>query len=203
MEFIKIGLRVYKNQWLDSWVPLYYCSLFIFAIWASLSRWQPLARMGYSFITMGGIAAAVFFTLYPSTSLAIFPIWHPSSIHSFLYHLIMFCTGILFLMKKLYVPKKSDAVLYFVFILIACIPSLILNENYGTNCMFLNHAFQLPILDPIINYSKKLYIAVVFLAQASLMFWGNYLLYLGLPKLTQKINKKLKKENDVCGHSST
>ncbi|MBR2343086.1 MAG: hypothetical protein IKA64_02420 [Clostridia bacterium] len=43
-ELIKIGLRIYKHQSPDSWVPLYYCSLFIFAVWAALAPWEPLRR---------------------------------------------------------------------------------------------------------------------------------------------------------------
>lgn len=194
MEIAKISIRIYKNQWYDSWLPLYYCSLFIFAIWASVSPFRPLSRMGNAYITMGGVAAAVFFTFYPSTSLAIFPIWHPAAIHSFVYHLIMFYTGILILTKKDYVPDKRDSIGYFIFILAACLISLPLNLNLGTNCMFLNHAFKLPIMEPIINFSKPLYMLVVFLAQGSLMFWGNYLLYLYVPKLITKIKNKKRKE---------
>lgn len=187
MEIVKISLRIYKDQWYDSWVPLYYCSLFIFAIWLSFVPCRFLSRTGYAFITMGGILVSVFFTFYPSTSLAIFPIWHPAAIHSFVYHLIMFYTGVLVLMKREFVPEAKDSVGYFVFIFLACLPSLLLNLRLGTNCMFLNHAFKLPILEPIINYSKPLYIAVVFIAQGVLMFWFNYMLYRRLPHVAERI----------------
>ncbi len=182
MEVIKIGIRIYKNQWYDSWVPLYYCSLFIFAVWASLAKWRPLRRMGMAYIVMGGIIASVFFTFYPSTSLAIFPLWHPATMHSFTFHLIMFYSGVLMIMKHEYTPESCDALYYFIFITAACIPSVILNAKFGTNCMFLNHAFKLPIMEPIINYSKPLYMLIVFLGQAVLMFWGNYLIFLGAKK---------------------
>ena len=38
MEIIKIVIRVYKQQSPDSWLPLYFCSLFIFAMWLSLFK---------------------------------------------------------------------------------------------------------------------------------------------------------------------
>ncbi len=190
MEIAKIGIRVYKNQWYDSWVPLYYCSLFIFAVWASLARWEPLRRMGSAFITMGGIAASVFFTFYPSTSLAIFPLWHPAAIHSFIFHFLMFYTGILMLAKGEYTPDRGDSLLYFIFILAACIPSVVLNSRLGTNCMFLNHAFKLPIMEPIINYSKPLYMLLVFIGQSILMFWGNYFMFFGVKKIIASKRKK-------------
>lgn len=177
LEIVKISLRVYKGQGADSWVPLYYCSLFIFAIWLSLCKKDWLNRIGYSYITMGGATASVFFTFYPSTSLALYPLLHPSSIHSFLYHWIMCYTGLLLLMKGRYAPTAKDAVYYFIFIFIACIPSYILNETIGTNCMFLRHAFKLPILEGVLNTSKWLYMAIVFLAQAVGMYWLNYGIY--------------------------
>ncbi len=185
MEILKISLRILKNQWYDSWIPLYFCSLYIFAIWLTFVKYEPLKRMGYAYITMGGIVASAFFIIYPSTSLGIFPIWHPASMHSFIYHLIMLYTGILILVKKEYVPRPKDSLLYFVFILCACIPSVYLNEAIGTNCMFLRHAFKLPILEPIINYSKYLYMLIVFFAQSILMFWGNYFFY-NIPKIIKK-----------------
>ena len=89
MEIVKISLRVYKGQGPDDWMPLYFCSLFLFAVWLALANNKALRDMGYAFMTMGGIAAAVFFIFYPTTSLNLFPIWHPASIHSFVYHGIM------------------------------------------------------------------------------------------------------------------
>lgn len=177
MEIAKVSLRIFKNQWYDSWVPLYYCSLFIFAIWCTFAKVDFIRKMGFAYITMGGIIASAFFMLYPSTSLAIYPALHPSVMHSFIYHLVMFYTGLMILITREYEPQSFDALPYFCLILLASVPSVFLNESLGTNCMFLRHAFKLPILEPIINYSKYLYMAVVFLAQSSLMFWGNYLFY--------------------------
>ena len=98
-------------------------------------------------------------------------------------------TGILFLWKKRYVPKAKDALGYFVFITLACVVAYFLNENVGTNCMFLRHAFKLPFLEGILKASKWLYIAVVALAQSVAMFWANF----GLYKLFEKLCKKGRK----------
>ena len=109
VEVIKITLRIAKGGGTDTWIPLYYCSLFIYAIWMTRSKKEWLSRMGYAYITMGGILAAILFTHYPSTSLAIYPALHPASIHSLLYHSLMAFVGILVLWKKQYEPKKKDA----------------------------------------------------------------------------------------------
>lgn len=186
LEIIKVYTRIRGGEGPDSWVPLYYCSLFIFAIWFSLSKWEPLKRAGQAYITMGGILAAIVFTIYPSTSLAMYPLLHPSTIHSFVYHLIMCCTGLLFLRKRIYVPQKKDALYYFIFLFIACIPSVYLNETIGTNCMFLRHPFHLPLLQPLMESSKPLYMLLVCVAQSVLMFWFNYGLYFLFKKREEK-----------------
>ena len=174
VEVIKITLRIAKGGGTDTWIPLYYCSLFIYAIWMTRSKKEWLSRMGYAYITMGGILAAILFTLYPSTSLAIYPALHPASIHSLLYHCLMAFVGILVLWKKQYEPKKKDALIYFIFILIACVIGYFVNEWVHSNCMFLHNAFKLPILDDLLQRSHAAYIVVVVLAQSVVMLWLNY-----------------------------
>ena len=176
-EVVKITLRIMKGGGTDSWIPLYYCSLFIYAIWMCCSKVEWLSRMGYAYMTMGGILAATLFTLYPSTSLAILPAWHPGSLHSLLYHTTMAFVGLLILIKKLYVPRAKDAIPYGVFILLACIVGYFINEWTGSNCMFLHNAFNLPLLGDLLTYSHLLYMLVVGVAQASLMFWANFGIY--------------------------
>ena len=56
MEIIKISLRFYKGQGPDDWMPLYFCSLFLFAVWLALAKPGFLQTTGYAFMTMGGIA---------------------------------------------------------------------------------------------------------------------------------------------------
>lgn len=177
LEVIKISSRIRKGYGPDSWVPLYYCSLFIFSIWLSLCRWEPASRAGYAFITMGGILAAVGFTLYPSTSLGMYPLLHLSTLHSFLYHLIMCYMGILLLKKDCYRPQKRDSLYYFLFVLSACIAALFLNDAIGTNCMFLSHPFGLPMLQPIRDHCHILYILIAILGQSVALFWLHYGLY--------------------------
>ena len=177
VEVIKITLRVLKESGTDSWIPLYYCSLFIYAVWMSRSKVEWLSRMGYAYMTMGGILAACLFTLYPSTSLALYPAWHPASLHSLLYHTVMAFTGLLILWKKQYVPRAKDGILYAAFVLLACVIGFFINEWVHSNCMFLHYAFKLPILDDLLEFSHPLYILVVVLAQAAGMFWANFGLY--------------------------
>ena len=174
MEIAKISIRVYKGQGPDDWMPLYFCSLFLFAVWLALSKPKVLKTAGYAFMTMGGVAAAIFFIFYPTTSLNLFPIWHPASIHSFVYHWIMLYLGLLVLLKGLYVPRPHHALHYGVFVLAACFAAYFFNEWLGCNCMFLHSAFGLAFLEGILARSHAVYIVIVSLAQSVGLFWLSF-----------------------------
>lgn len=194
MEIIKIAIRIYKGQSGDSWIPLYFCSLFIFAIWLSFSKNKFLQNLGYSFMAFGGILGSVAFTIFPSTSLLIFPIWHPASLHSFFYHWLMFYSGVLIMMKSLYKPEIKHSLYYFVFISIACIVAYIINSQLGTNMMFISNPFGMEILDRLFETSKLLYRFLAYLAQSVLIFWAGYsIVYLAIFK---NIKKKEEDSNE-------
>lgn len=177
LEIIKIAVRIRGNEGPDSWIPLYYCSLFIFAAWFSVSPWKPLRTAGLSYMTMGGIAASIFFVFYPSTALGMYPLFHPSTLHSLLYHLIMCYCGLLVLQKRLYIPRKRDLTLYAIFVFTACVLAVPVNALLGTNCMFLAHPFGLPFLDVLQKTSKPLYMLIVAFAQSVCMFCACYQAY--------------------------
>ncbi len=177
VEIVKIVVRIRKGLGPDSWMPLYYCSLFLYAIWLIQIPVKFFRRAGYAYLTMGGILGSVFFVFYPSTSLGMYPLISTASFHSFFFHLVMSYSGILVLWKGEYRPEKRDSIGYFLFIMIACCLAMVCNANLGTNCMFLRHPFGLPILQPILDASRSMYLLLVCLAQSSAMFWLNYGLY--------------------------
>ena len=188
VEVVKIGLRVYKKQPPNDWMPLFYCSLFLFAVWFAFCKWEPLRRTGYAFMAMGGIAAAAFYIVYPSTGLGMYPLWHPAALHGIAYHFVMCYTGLLLLLKGEYRPTVTDSLYYCIFIVAACIPSYFFNEWLGSNCMFLHNAFGLPVLDRILVRSHAAYIAIVVFGQAVAMYWLNY----GLYRLALRLQEKRK-----------
>ena len=194
MEIVKIAIRIYKGDAPRSWIPLYYCSLFIFAIWCACSKNTFFQNLGYSFMVFGGIVAAIVFTIYPSTSLMIFPIWHPGSIHSLIYHWLMFYSGVLVLMKSLYKPQPKHAVHYFIFVSIACVAAVVVNHFLGTNMMLLRNPIRVEILDKIYNASHGLYIFLAYIAQSVLIYWTSYAIYFFAIKIC---NKKIKIHKSV------
>lgn len=203
VEIVKIIYRSGHGQPPCDWVPLYYCSLFIFASWFCNFKNPMLRAVGCSFVTMGGILAAIIFIVYPSTSINIYPLWHFESWWSYLYHLLMFTSGIIMMTSGYYRPKKEHAVHYFVFIVLATIPSVVINILVeDVNCLFLKDAYELPILTQICEFSPFLYGLIAFIGQAVLMFWGNFAIYNGILKLIKKISAKRGNKSEASANTN-
>ena len=192
MEIVKIALRVYKGQPPDDWIPFYYCGLFIFAIWFSVTDSKILSTVGNAYITMGAIMAGIIFTIYPSTSLALFPVWHLASIHAAIYHGAMIYLGVLTLMNQRYVPQKSHFRYYFCHISVVCVISIVLNRYLGTNYMFLDNPFGIPLLTELNEWCSPIYMIIAWFGQSTVLYWFNYGCY--------RLSEKRKKKNEGLIH---
>ena len=115
--------------------------------------------------------------IFPSTAIGLFPIWHPSSIFSLIYHLTMVYFGIMLLWKKVYVPKMKHLFHYFTLILIASAISLILNHTLDANCMFLRHAYGLGVLQSISDSHPVIYAISAIFAQGVLAYSAGVGIY--------------------------
>ena len=173
MEIIKIAIRLYKGERGDAWIPLYFSSLFMYAIWLSLVNNKILQTTGRVFLAYGCTVAGTFFVLYPSTSLLLFPIWHPASLHSLIYHWLMLYVGILTLTKR-YRPKAIHFVHYFVFVAVFSSAAATVNRFLDTNLMFLSNPFGFSFLEKIVAFSPLLYALIAFSAQGVVLFWAAY-----------------------------
>ena len=186
MEVVKIGLRVYKGQSPDDWIPFYFCGLFLFALWFSMTRSQILSTVGNTYITMGAIMAGLIFTVYPSTSLALFPVWHPASIHAAVYHGAMMYMGALTLMNHRYVPENSHYKYYCSYITVVCLISIVLNRYLGTNCMFLDNPFGMPLLSELNEWCPPIYKLLAWFGQSTVLYWFD----IGAYRLISRRSKK-------------
>lgn len=143
LEVVRIGfaLTYTKPFDLNGYMPLYFCSLFLYAgIFSSFAK-GFLKRMGDVFIATGGILGGLVFLIFPSTSLSLFPAFHFMSIHSFIYHGFMVYLGILVNITDYVTLKKNDLVYYATLVGVLCFICLPLNRIFGSNLMFLSDAF--------------------------------------------------------------
>jgi hypothetical protein len=117
---------------LNTWVPLYFCSIGMFAGLLSGFATGALQHIGDVFLATGGLIGGICFLLYPSSSLMIYPSYHFLSIHSFLYHGVLTYMGILINRSGLYQLKMDDLKVYAMYVLGFCALAWIINANKGT-----------------------------------------------------------------------
>lgn len=132
LEAFKIIYSISLNSLyeVNSYLPLYYCSMLIYACLLSSFGKGKFQRAGDVFLMVGSVIGGVVFILYPSTSLPTYPAFHILSIHSFLYHGIMVYLGTL-LNKTRYIKLEKKDIKYFASLIgVLCIIAFIINNIF-------------------------------------------------------------------------
>lgn len=132
LEVIKIIYSMLVNSLHDveTYLPLYYCSMLLYAGLLSSFGKGKLKKIGDVFLMTGSVIGGIVFIIYPSTSLPRYPAFHILSIHSFLYHGIMVYLGLL-LNSARYIELKKEDIKYFAsFVGMLCIIALIVNNIF-------------------------------------------------------------------------
>ncbi len=101
LEIIRMSWNVVAaDGWYakDVW-PLYTCGIFVI-IFPFYAFNTPFKKWTEGFIALGAMLAGVVFLLFPSTGLAIFPLWHLNTIISSIMHLMMAVIGAIFFFDR-------------------------------------------------------------------------------------------------------
>jgi hypothetical protein len=100
-ELLRMGWNVFAS---DGWNanavwPLYTCGIFVivFPFYAFKSRYQ---RHVEGFIGLGAMLSGIAFLIFPSTGLAMFPLWHINTFISTIMHWIMAIIGAVFFFDR-------------------------------------------------------------------------------------------------------
>lgn len=188
LEGIKIAYNfAYGYTTPDAWVPLAFCSLFIYATWFAGFGKGRLEKLGKSFLICGCPTAGCAFLLFPTTSLQMHPIYHYLCIYSMLFHGAMVWLGLLhILQEKEFSPSKTFAY-YAVFFAAFATLALILNGTLGCNLMFLREPFNIPLkfLDVLHESSQILYTVLI-----SAAYLACYIPSLGIYQLVSHVRAK-------------
>lgn len=173
MEVFKIGWSIYCGYTdPDTVVPLYFCSLFIYALWLTCFKNQSLKDAGLSYIAFAAIVAGLVFIICPSTSFNAFPIFHFRCLHSMFFHSSMVYCGIMVFITKSVRINFKLVLKYIVFCMFFMTVALILNVLLDANYMFLGNPANVPLdaLRDIYNYSQGLYTFVIVVSHIALGF---------------------------------
>lgn len=176
LEIIKIifNLCVGNSLNINTYIPLYYCSLVLYAgIFSGFCK-GILRKVGDVFLATGGIVAGLGFLFSPITSLWAYPIFHFISIQSFILHGTMVYLGILVNITNYIELNLKDFKYYFILIIIISLIAYIINLIFGSNLMFISQSYSGTIIEPIYNFTGKLFTPIAILAQAIIPFYVMY-----------------------------
>ena len=184
LEIIKIIFNLFIGNIynVNTYVPLYYCSILLYAGILSGFTKGKLKRIGDIFLATGGLFAGICFLISPGTSLGIYPLFHFISLQSLFYHAVMIYLGIIIIKYNYVDVKISDFKYYAVFITIICLLAYVVNIKFNGNLMFINNGFGLfTIFEKIFG---QYYCLIMIIGQMTIPF------FLGL--IINKIIKSLK-----------
>lgn len=164
-------------------VPLYFCSLFIYMSSFALSKNETIKKTGLAFLFYGGIVGALCFFIYPSACIPNYPIYHFMCIRTFMYHGLMIYTGILIVMRGYYTPCKEDIKKYVISLTIISLLAYICNNLFGYDYMYISKPMGLYISQVIYDFNPYLYPFLAMIVEVSLPVIVTSLAY----KLIKKI----------------
>ncbi len=173
LELFKIIWSLANGQTrVNNWVPLYFCSIFIYSLWFTWSKNDFIKEMGYAFIALAGAVAGAVFIISPSTSFNTYPIFHFQCLYSMVYHSLMVYCGIMIHVTKSVKVDIRLVIKYCLFCAVFMTMALIINLCCNSNLMFIStpSGIPLPFLFDIYNVSKALYTIIIIIAHLSIGF---------------------------------
>lgn len=189
-EAIKITLKIFYDGTsnINNYVPLYYCSLLLYAGLLSSFCKGKLKRVGDVFLATGGIIGGITFIIFPTTSLRTYPMLHLLSIHSFIFHGIMVYLGLLINWTNYIKLEKKDIIYYSSFIGLICIIAYVVNKIFDSNLMFISQNFPGTPIEILYNLTGGFFTIFMILDQ---MFLPFYIIY-GIMKKRYKLMCRFK-----------
>lgn len=216
LEIIKITIAFINGEGdkLDHWVPLYFCSMFIYAAWLAGYAKGKIADLGRAFVGTGGIIAGLSFLIFPTTSFTMYPLFHYFCIYSMVYHSLMVFLGITYLLNGVVKIDKKSFIDYIIFCSVLNILAIIVNSlpiyihvdnvptsgynypyPYYTNFMFLKRAGNIPV-KILCDISDKVPVIFTILMFIICIFGTYFLIWLVVTIIEKIRGKKAYGENN-------
>lgn len=178
LEVVRIIYSISQNSLyeVNTYLPLYYCSMLLYAGLLSSFGKGKLKRVGDVFLATGSIIGGIIFIIYPSTSLLAYPAFHFLSIHSFLFHGIMVYLGIL-VNKTEYIELRKDDIKYFASLVgIMCCAALIVNNIFDSNLMFISQNFNIAPIEMLYKITNGTFVFsfIMSVGQMTIPFYLTY-----------------------------
>lgn len=176
LEVIKIiyNIIVGNGHNMNKVIPLYYCSILLYAGLLSSICTGTLERIGNVFLATGGIVAGIVYIIFPTTSLPEYPMFHILTIHSFFFHGTMIYLGLIINKFNYIEIKKSDIKYYSLLVFIICVCAYVVNSFCGSNLMFISQDFPRTPITLIYRFTGKFFPIFMSVIQMTLPFYIVY-----------------------------
>jgi len=168
LEISKIIFNLYigNGNNPNTYIPLYFCSLILYAGILSGFGKGVFKRIGDVFIAVGGIVGGIAYMLSPCTTAGSYPAFHFITIQSFIHHSVMIYLGILFITSNYITLQKRDWVYYTSTIVSASVFAYIVNMFLGSNLMFVSRTNPGTIVDVVYRMNPRMFPVMITFWQA-------------------------------------
>lgn len=172
LEIIKIIFTISQNSLYDveTYLPLYYCSMLLYAGLLSSFGKGKLKRVGDVCLATGSIIGGIVFIIYPSTSLPRYPAFHILSLHSFLFHGTMVYLGLLMNITHYINLEKSDIKYFASLVMAMSIIALIVNNIMDSNLMFISKNFPGTPVEILYKITNGTFLFTLFMVAIQMTF---------------------------------
>lgn len=192
LEIIKVifNFKIGNGNNLNTYIPLYYCSILLYAGIFSSAGKGFIKRVGDVFLATGGIVGGVLFLLLPTTSITMYPMFHFISLQSFIYHGAMVYLGIIIHKSNYITLEKKDIIYYSSLLFVMCLIAYIVNLKFGSNLMFISKDFPGTPIGLIYRLTGKYFTLVASLIQITMPFYTVIEIKKIIKRLLLKENKE-------------
>ena len=176
-------------------IPLYFCSLFMYSTVLSLTKKTFLRNTGLAFLFFGGIIGAVAFFIYPSACIPNYPIYHFMCLRTMIFHGLMIYVGFTVVLTGYYKPDVRHFKNYLIALCLVGVGAYIYNLLFGTNLMYISKPLGIKLSRVIYDAIPHLYPLVFMTAQIFAPFFASYgiwraVIYISSKRKSSKIGKK-------------
>ena len=173
-------------------IPLYFCSLFMYSTVLATLKCESLRNTGLSFLFFGGIIGAVAFFIHPSACIPNYPIYHFMCLRTMLFHGLMIYVGITVVKSGYYKPNIKHFKNYLIALSIVGIGAYVHNCLLNTNLMYISKPLGIKLSKDIYALIPELYPLVFMVAQIFVPFFVSYGGWLLALHIKKRINNKSK-----------
>jgi uncharacterized membrane protein YwaF len=180
LEVLKIIFNLVSgNTAVINWMPLYFCSLFILALWMTGYGSPKTEKVGKALMFGIGVICGLAYLLAPATSLGRYPVFHFLSVYSLAFHSLMIYFGLLIVFTGYYKPEIQDASFYLFYCSIFIFTVYLIDTVFSCNFMYIMTPADITVFNEIYGYSPHVY-RVLLLTAHLLFYFLHYFFYVFL-----------------------